>query len=297
MRANKSMTQTQDVVARDSNGGIAWVKNGSTYLYDPGPNTVYYENAITQGFSQWPGPEFLEMFAKAKGAQLLQGKDPATGRDRITLLCSLVDVDGPQSWTVEFDVASKLPVSFTCWQNLDRSGTPAFDATKITYYKDLSDTLFDVHIPGNPAYVEKAVTIPEENIDLLANPDDGMAVESLTLQQAAEKVVRTNYQVLIDGDLAGLRKLCPLCKGLDDEMLRSIILKPGKPSRIVEIVKVGPAGKTGESKLGPLVVVPAVLKHADGTKVEEKLIVQFRRLGDKSSCVIHGPYGVARDIE
>jgi hypothetical protein len=297
MRSNKSMTQTQDVVARDSNGGVAWVKNGSTYLYDPGQNTVSFENAITQGFSQWPGPEFLEMFAKAKGAEVLHGKDPATGRDRVTLMCSLVDVDGPQSWIVEFDVASKLPVSFKCWPNLDQSGTPAFDATKITYYKDLSDSLFDVHIPGNPAYAEKPLTIPEENIDLLSNPEDGMATEGLTPQEAAERVVQASYQAIIRGDLAGLRKLCPLCKNLGDEMLRSVILKTGKTSRIVEIVNIGQICKTGESKLGPLVAIPAVLRRADGTKAEEKMIVQFRQLGDKSSCVVHGPYGVSRDIE
>jgi hypothetical protein len=297
MRANKSMTQSQAVVARDSNGGIAWVKNGVTYLYDPGVNTVFYENAITQGFSQWLGPEFLEMFAKAKGSQVLEGKDPATGRDRVTLLCSLVDADGPQSWTVEFDVDTKLPVSFTCWPNLDRTGTPQVDATKITYYKDLSDSLFDVQVPGSPAYVEKPVTIREENSDLLTGADSGMAVEGLTLQDAAQKIVRASYQAVIDGNLPELRKLCPLCKDWDDEMLRSIIVKTGKPSRITEIVQVGPVGKTGGSRLGPLAVVPTVLRHADGTKVEEKMIVQFRQTGDKSSCVVYGPYGVARDIE
>jgi hypothetical protein len=297
MRSNRTMTQTQDVVARDSNGGVAWVKNGSTYLYDPGPNTVYVENAITQGFSQWPGPELLEMFAKAKGAELLHGKDPATGRDRVTLLCSLVDAEGPQSWTIEFDVVSKLPVSFTCWPNLDRSGTPAFDATKITYYKDLSDSLFDVHVPRHPAYVEKPLTIPEENLGLLSNPEDGMTADGLTPQEAAEKIMRANYQAVVGGDLAELRQLCPLCKSWNDEMLRAIIVRPGKPSRIVELVKIEPICKTGESKLGTLIAIPAVLRHADGTKIEEKLIVQFRQLGDKSSCVIYGPYGFSRDIE
>ena len=237
------------------------------------------------------------MFAKCKGAEVLHGKDPATGRNRVTLMCSLVDVDGPQSWTVEFDVASKLAVSFTCWPNLDRSGTPAFDASRITYYKDLSDNLLDVHIPGNPAYVEKSLTVPEENIDVLSNPEDGMAAEGLAPQEVAEKIVRVSYQDIIRGDLAGLRRFCPLCKNWDDEMLRSVILKTGKASRIVEIVKIGQICKTGESRLGPLVVIPVVLRRADGTRAEEKMIVQFRQLGDKSSCVIHGPYGVPRDIE
>jgi hypothetical protein len=46
-------------------------------------------------------------------------------------------------------------VSFTCWPNLDRRGTPAWDATK--------------------------------NIDLLAIPEDGMAVDGMTLQAVARR--------------------------------------------------------------------------------------------------------------
>lgn len=228
---------------------------------------------------------------------MLQGRDPATGRDRVTLLCSFVDVDGPQSWTVVFDVASKLPVSFTCWHNLDRSGEPVCDASRITYYKDLPDSLFDVHIPGNPAYVEKPVTIAEKNIGLLSNPDDGLPATGLTPQEAAEKIVQAVYQAVIDGDLVTLRRLCPLGKNWDDEMLRSIILKTGKSNRIAQIVRIGPAGKTGESSLGALIVVPAVLRRADNTKMEEKMIVQFRTIEEQSSCVVYGPYGVSRDIE
>ncbi len=297
MRANKSLTQSQEVVARDSNGGIAWVKDGVTYLYDPGPNTVFFENAITQGFSQWLGPEFLETFARAKSAEVLQGRDPATGRDRVTLLCSFVDADGPQSWTVVFDVASKLPVSFTSWHNLDRSGEPVCDASRITYYKDLPDSLFDVHIPGDPAYVEKPVTIAEENVGLLSDSGDGLPTGGLTPQEAAEKIVQALYRAVINGDLATLRKLCPLCKNWDDEMLRSVIVRTGKSNRIAQIVQIGPPTKTGESPLGELIVMPALLRRGDNTKVEEKIIVQFRSIEDKPSCVVYGPYGVSRDIE
>ena len=76
------------------------------------------------------------------------------------------------------------------------------DSTRITYYKDLPDSLFDVHIPGDPAYVEKPLAIAEENIDLLSNPDDGLPTAGLTPQEAAEKIrARTTYQAVIDGDL------------------------------------------------------------------------------------------------
>src|SRR3989304_9125621 len=56
MRANKSRTFSKDVVMRVTNGVILWVEDGSTFTYIPQNNTVYYENAITVGMSQWPGP-------------------------------------------------------------------------------------------------------------------------------------------------------------------------------------------------------------------------------------------------
>ena len=61
-----------------------------------------------------------------------------------------------------------------------------FDAFKITYYEDLPDSVFRVQIPGNPAYVEKPLTIPEENIGILSNPGHGISAEGLTPQEAGK---------------------------------------------------------------------------------------------------------------
>ena len=106
------------------------------------------------------------MPSQAENAELVRGKDAATGRDRVMLLCSMIDVHGPQSWIMEFDVISKLPVAFKHWENLDRSGPPKFEAFKLTYYEGLQDSVFDVHVPGKPEYVEKPLTIPDENIGI-----------------------------------------------------------------------------------------------------------------------------------
>lgn len=297
MRANETGTKSRDVVVRGSHGAITWVKDGSTYHYEPSQNTVYFENAITVGLSQWLGPELLEMLSKADGAEVMRGKDPATGRERATLLCSLLDNNGPQSWIIEFDVTTKLPVSFKQWYNLDMNGPPAFHAFKITYYEELADSLFEVRIPGNPAYVEKPLTIPDENIGILSNPDDGISAEGLTQQQACEQILRATYNAVIEGDLDKLKKLAPLSENWGDEFLRAVILRTDKEDRLVEIVKIGQICKTGHSKIGPIVAVPTVVKRKDGTKVEDKMIIQFRQIGGKASCVVHGGYGISREIE
>ena len=297
MRANEDGTQSTDTVIKGSHGEITWTKDGSTYTYDSGQNTVYFERALTAGVSQWFGPELLEMLSQVENTEIVRGKDPATGRDRIMLMCSLIDVHGAQSFTIEFDANSKLPISMKHWQNLDRSGPPSFDAFKITYYEKLPDSIFEVHVPGSPIYTEKPLTIPDENIGLLSNPHDGISTEGMTQQDAAEKAVRIMYQAVIGQDLDQIRKISPLCRNWDDEFLRNIIFKPGKEDRIAEVLEIGKIFKTGYSKLGPLAAISTSLRLHDGRKVEEKMIVQFREIGGKSSCVVHGPYGLPREIE
>lgn len=297
MRANEAGTKSRDVVVRGSHGAITWVKDGSTYHYEPSQNTVYFENAITVGLSQWLGPELLEMLSKADGAEVMQGKDPSTGRERVTLLCSLLDNNGPQTWIIDFDVDTKLPISFKHWCNLDMSGPPAFYASKITYYKELADSLFEVNISGKPTYVEKPLIIPDENIGVLSNPNHGISTEGLTQQQACEQILRATYNAIIEGDLDKFKKLAPLSENWGDEFLRAIILRADKEDRLVEIVKIGQILKTGHSKLGQIVAIPVVLKRKNGIKVEEKMIIQFRQIGGKPTCVVHGPYGISREIE
>jgi hypothetical protein len=297
MKANNAGTHSEDVVVKGSHGAITWTKDGSTYHYEPSQNTVYFEHALTVGMSQIFGPELLEMLSLTENTEVVRGKDPATSRDRVTLMCSLIDVHGAQSWIIEFDAESKLPVAMKHWNNLDRSGPPSFEAFKITYYEKLPDSIFEVHIPGNPAYVEKPLTIPDENIGILSNPHDGISVEGMTQQKAAEEAVQILYQAVIDQDLDKLRNISPLCHNLGDDFLRAIVCRPKKDDRITEILEIGQIFKTGHSKLGPLAAISAIVQLQDSRKVEEKMIIQFREIGGKSSCVVHGPYGLPREIE
>jgi len=297
VRADASKSQSNTLVVRGSNGAVTWVKDGSTYHYEPEQNTVYFENAITAGFSHWFGPDLLHMLSMADDAQTLRGKDPATGRDRIMLLCSLGDMHGPQSWIMEFDAASKLPITIKQWANLDRSGPPVFEAFKITYYEDIADSLFDVTVPGNPTYVEKPLTIQEAFIDMLSDPADGIPTEGLDRQQACERILRTGYQAIIDADPKTLKKLGPFCASFGDELLQAAVFKTGREDRVAEILKIGEICKTGKTRLGPIVAAPVLVRRKDGVKVEEKTIVQFRNIEGVESCVIYGPYGLPRTIE
>ncbi len=297
IRANKDATRSTDVVVRRSEGSITWTRDGATYHYEPAQNTVYFEEAITLGVGQWLGPQLLETLATAQNTQIISAKDPATGRDRVILMASLTDVHGPQSFLVEFDATSRLPVTAKQWQNLDRSGPPSFEIYKIVYCEALPDSVFDVHIPDDAKHVEKPLEIPAEAVTILSDPKDGMLMKGMTQQEAAERTVRTLYQAVIDQDTNTLKSMSPLCRNWGDEFLRKIILKPDRDDRIMQILEIGQIRKTGSSPLGPIASVPVVVKLKNGKKVQEQMIVQFRELGGTPSCVVHGSYGLPREIE
>jgi hypothetical protein len=298
MRASKERTLSKDAVMHIiDNGVVLWVEDGNTYTYIPQNNTVYCENAITAGVTQWPGPVLFDLLASAKDIETIRGVDSATGRKQVTLLCSFIGSLGPQSYFVKFDVETKLPIELAQWNNLDRRGAPFFHAQRITYYEDLPDSIFKVEYPGNAHRVEKELTIPESSIGLLSDPQYGISAEGLSKEEAARLILRRVYQAWIDEDFNEFRKLCPGGSAWSDEFLRYLVHGKNPQQRVVEIVKIGSICKEGYSKLGPIVAVPCVVKTKGGTMREDKMVVQFRSIGGKTSCVFHGPYGLSREIE
>jgi hypothetical protein len=60
---------------------------------------------------------------------------------------------------------------------------------------------------------------------------------------------------------------------------------------VTGLVSVGEAQPRGASSLGPLLVVPVVVRHRDGGLYGEKIIVQVRPAADGARCVVFAPYG------
>lgn len=297
IRANKSGTSSKDIVIHTSDGVIQWVDDGNTYTYNPQNNTVYYENAITAGLTHWPGPIWFEMLGSAENQKSIYSTDPGTGRKHVTLQSSFISSLGPQSYSVKFDVQTKMPIALSQWNNMDRRGAPFFNAVQITYYENLPDSTFTVEYEKDAHLIKKKLTIPESSIGLLSDPKYGILTEELTEEEAARTIVRMLYQAVIDEDLDVIRRLTPACITWNDEFLRYILYGNNPKLRIEEIVEIRPICNQGYSMLGSITAIPVVYKRRDGTKVEDKMIVQFRQIGGKSSCVIHGPYGLPRELE
>jgi len=297
LRANKTGMQSQDFILRTAQGTIVWVRDGATYEYDPASNTVYFEKAVTQGFSHWFGPRLFALLQRADNKQVIYGDDPATGRMRVTFRCSLVDMEGPESWVFEFDGQTKLPVSLKQWSNLDRSGAPSFWAREIVYYEQLPDSEFIPTIPQDASYVEKEPTIPQNNLSVLADPRSGISCQGLTKEQAAQEIIRQICAAVKDEDLSTFKRLCPLTEMWGDDLLEAVVFGLAPEDRLAEVVEIASIMKQGKTPLGTYVIIPLTLRRQDDSLWQEKLIVQFREGGAETTCVVHGPYGMPVQIE
>lgn len=295
IRINDVDLSTKNILVKTNDGIIRWTRNNSTYTYIPAENKVYFENAVTIGFSHFLGPEFFELMSSLKNAETHYGFDPATGRNYAILSGSITDIQRSKSLQVEFDVETKLVTRLKQWENLPQP-TLTFDTTQIRYFEQLPDSTFEVSIPTEAKYVEVPLAIPEANLEILSKAQYGISAEGLTKEQAGRAIIEKLYNAVIEGDLECIRNLAPVTEAWTDEFLKKI-LNIGTDSAIVEVLEIGPISKESTSPVGPVVIIPVTTRRKDGTVLRADFIIQFRNIDGKASCVIHGPYGLPVQLQ
>ncbi len=228
----------------------------------------------------WPTSKMLEIMKEVKDTWTeLRGMDADTGKERIFIKCSSADMN--KSWKFEFDSESKLLVSLKQWAGSDsHEGPPTLDIRKIVYFEQLPDEIFEIDLPDSSEII--AVNTP------LYDPDYGMSAEGLTKQQACRRILTEFWQRVSKQDFDGIRKLFPYSANWSDEVLR---LNLGYDQGPVELLEIG---QIYESKIGP--VAPCTVQLKD-EKIVVDMIVMFREIDGKSSCIIHSNKGKARPVE
>jgi len=299
IRGRQGQPRIQDMVLRVRNGVIIWMNGNATYFYNPPESVVHTDDAQTAGLSHWPGPEFLELLRRiVRNAEIDYRFDLFSRRRVAVFKAQMIDVGGAKSFILEFDPTSKLLVSIKSWQNFDWSGAPAFSADSVEYLDSPPDSLFEVDLPTYVSYVERDVTVPTELIALLGARSFGLSEPGVSEAEASRKIVEQVYAAEISGDLEALKRLAPVTSLWDDKQVEAILGGVDGQEMVVELVEVGEARRRGRSPLGPLVVVPATVRHKDGALYEHKIIVQIRQgVGPEFSCVVFGPYGVPYPLD
>lgn len=291
-RADATGTRS-DICLAKSDNFTAWVKDNKTYTYDRARNTVYVEPDITIGLNPWFGPKFLSMLARMKDYKAFEGDDPATGQKRVMVTGSIESITGPQSFLLEFDARTKLPVSLKRWLNLKREGALDFFFDKIVYFEDLPDSVFQFEPPPQVQFVNKPLTIPEANLPMLTDPRSGISADGMTREEACRKIMEQLLDASIKDDMARIHQLCPLTATWPDGLLRDL----GAQDQVAEVLNIGGIEQEGRSRLGPLALVPARVRCKDGKVRDMRFVVQFRQTDRGISCVVHGPHGYAAEVK
>jgi hypothetical protein len=186
-----------------------------------------------------------------------------------------------KSWECEFDSESKLLVSLRQWENSgNHEGLPTFDIRKIVYFEQLPDEIFKINLPDSNEII--AVNTP------LYDPDYGINAEGLNQEQACHKILKEFWQAVNEQDLDKIRKLLPYSVGMSDEVLIANLGGDLEPAELVEM------GQIYETEIG--LAVPCTVKLKDKKMIID-MIVMFREIDGKSSCVILRNIGQPRHVE
>jgi len=135
----------------------------------------------------------------------------------------------------------------------------------------------------------------DQRIQLLDDANNGISAEGLTKQQAAEEIAREYWQYIIENDLEKAKKVYPsnsLYSAEEVEKRYHKYFGDSLPSEFLELGKLYVENNCG---LGE--ILPCILMFEDGRKREVKIIIRFRNIGGKSSCVIAGHFGYPVEID
>ncbi len=293
-QVNDQGTRSGNIKIEGANGMIGIADETETQIYIPKNNAIYIQQGSHIMISPWPSHDFLsEKQKESEDWNVLYGKDAETGRDRIFATCCSTKED--KSWWFEFDSETKLLVRFKQWDNKHRQGKPQYDIKKIVYYEDLPDEMFELEAPEDAEIFEGFSPFIGE-FDKLNDPQYGISAEGLTKDEACKKILEQFWQAIINDDLVKIRQLLPVTADWEDEVL-ICNLGLNEEDDIVELLEIGHISHETTSNLGAVVVVPSIIKCKDGKTREVKMIIQFRQIDGRSSCVIYANSGSAREID
>jgi len=195
-----------------------------------------------------------------------------------------------EAWKFFIDSETKLPVGLHCLKGRNRPGDFIRDFDEITFDEELPAGIFEFEMPEGAVVKDM-----DQRLQLLDDPNNGISAEGLTKQQAAEEIACEYWQYIIENNLEKAKKVYPsisLYSAEEVEKRYQQIFSNFLPSEFVEPGKLYVENNCGLGK-----ILPCILMFEDGRKREVKIIIRFRNIGGKSSCVIAGHYGYSVEIE
>ncbi|MHC4124019.1 MAG: hypothetical protein ACYSSI_10630 [Planctomycetota bacterium] len=206
-----------------------------------------------------------------------------------SLIVAICEGDA-ETWKIFIDPETKLPVGLHCLKGRNLPGAFIRDFDEISFDEELPARIFEFEIPEGAV-----VTDMDQRMQLLDDANNGISAEGLTKQQAAEEIALEYWQCIIENDLEKAKQVCPSISLYSTEEVEKKyhkIFGGILPSEFLE------SGKLYvETNCGLGEILPCILMFEDGRKREIKIIIRFRKIEGKSSCVIAGHSGYPVEID
>jgi len=211
--------------------------------------------------------------------------DPETDKEVIVVWAE----SKTNEWKIVIEPETKLPISMHCLRS-EQTGQVIKDIDEIYFDEDLPEGIFDFTIPND------ALVVNQDELNEFENdPNYGISTEGLSQQEAASMIAEEYCRAIIDFDLERVRKIYPGAGLRKGEKVRALFDRVFENNKPVELIEVGQLYWQRGCAIGP--VIPCIVKFEDGAIKELKIIIKFRQIYDKESCVIAGMYGLPCDIE
>jgi hypothetical protein len=259
----------------------------STYVYFPANTWTFYPNQkiayISEGLdrsSEDPpciGSDFFEKMKKqAQNWHQEYGKDEETGKDSVFVTCTHPSRIGANSWWIQFDVETKLPVRFQLRWNQDYSTEPAASVDSITYNAQLPDGVFEFYAPEGT----KVLDHRELSEIVSTDPTYGINVNELDTEQACKRIVSEYWEAVIAQNWQKVCKMRPLIDEQTLEELQNmyISVKPAKLLGVRECMNM--------DNKATFPIVPCLIRMQDGLTKVGVLHVSIEQVGDEKRGVI-----------
>lgn len=208
------------------------------------------------------------------------------GKNLIVAICE----EDAETWKIFIDPETKLPVGLHCLKGRNRPGDFIRDFDEIRFDEELPAGIFEFEMPEGAV-----VTDMDQQRQLLDDANNGISAEGLTKQQAAEEIAREYWQYIIEKDLEKAKKVYPSISLSSAEEVEKRYHKCFGDSLPSEFLESGKLYIENNCGLGE--ILPCILMFEDGRKKEINIIIRFRNIGGKSSCVIAGHYGYPVEID
>jgi len=260
-------------------GALTISRPDKSYQFNKKSNRVLINSGKVYNINTAPAKIFEQAIKASKNPFIQEKIDISYERDiesgKALIVVNFETAD--EARRVYIDSETKLPIRVIGLKN-GHLGEIFKDIDFLEYNVELPEGIFEFEVTKDMKVVDMDSIMKQIN-----DPQNGIAAEGLTEQEAADVLMADYWNAVIVGDEETARKLSPAQPKIADG------------TQISELVEIGKPYIQNGCGIGK--VVPCRLRYVDGTLKEVRLIMRYRKHNGHVSYAIAGTWGGVSTIK